>query len=163
MAAKGTKQRKDISPMQLLRRLPIDSPLNKKHIDHIQNKCSSKVMCILMEKDVMIEYTTLSEYILDDADFQHVSLPSIKVIDDTQFGNDSNISDYIKLAKIIEEYYYDFDGFVIVENLGRLAYASSYLSFMLENIGKPVVFTSSTVHLDHAFNDGMRNLYTPRV
>merc|ERR1712228_664469 len=165
MASKRGKNK--LSPMEVLRKLPINSTLSKKHIDPIQNiKCSSKVLCILMEKDVMIEYTSLGEYILKDPDFQHISLPSIQVLccDDDLFGNDSySINDYIKLAKLIEKNYYEYDGFVIIGNLGRLAYASSYLSFMLENIAKPVVFTSSTVHLDHAFNDAKSNLISSLI
>eukprot|EP01084_Bolivina_argentea_P307105 530760_1 len=158
-----------ISPMHVLRRLPsasidlISDKNSKNDIDDIENKCDKKILVILMESHNMIEFTTLSEYILNHPDFQHISLPSIQIMDTSEFNklsndNNSQIFDYIKLAKLIEKYYFDFDGFVIIENLGKLAYASSYLSFMLENLSKPVVMTSSTTKLDHAFNDAKSNL-----
>ena len=165
-----------ISPMHLLQRLPhsFTSHLNlfkdeKKEsndIDGIDDKCCSKVLVILMESHIMIDYTTLSEYILNEADFQHLALPSIKIIDNEDFGSfthDSQIDVYIKLAKLIEKFYFEYDGFVVIEQINRLSYAASYLSFMLENLSKGVVFTSSTTKIDHAFNDAKSNLISSLI
>ena len=165
-----------ISPMAILRRLPssFTSHLNifkqldeKGDIDEIENKCQAKVVIILMEAHVMIDYTTLSEYILSDQDFQHLALPSVKIIDCKDFGSfsssDNTIDDYIKLSKLIEKYYYEYDGFVVVTAVSKLCYAASYLSFMLENLAKCVVFTSSTTKVDHAFNDAKSNLISSLI
>lgn len=165
-----------ISPMQLLRKLPhsFTSHLNlfkdeeekSNDIDEIGDKCTSKVLVILMEPHIMIDYTTLSEYILNESDFQHLALPNIKIIDNEDFGsfsNDSQIDVYIKLAKLIEKYYFEYDGFVVIEQINRLAYSASYLSFMLENLSKGVVLTSSTTKIDDAFNDAKTNLISSLI
>jgi L-asparaginase/Glu-tRNA(Gln) amidotransferase subunit D len=54
-------------------------------------------------------------------------------------------NDWIKIAKDVETYYDEFDGFVVIMGTDTMAYASSALSFMLENLTKPVVFTGSQI------------------
>ena len=49
--------------------------------------------------------------------------------------------DWAILANDIGDNYYYFDGFVILTGTDTMAYAASALSFMLESLGKPVVFT----------------------
>jgi len=55
----------------------------------------------------------------------------------------SNITpeDWNKIAKDIRDAYRNYDAFVIVHNSNTLAYTASAISFMLENLGKPVIFT----------------------
>ena len=50
--------------------------------------------------------------------------------------------------------YEDFDGFVILHGTDTLAYTAAALSFMLENLGKPVVITGSQVG-HHCINYGI--------
>ena len=50
---------------------------------------------------------------------------------------------WIKLAQIIKENYNKFDGFVILHGTDTMSYSASALSFMLEDLSKPVVFTGS--------------------
>ena len=45
------------------------------------------------------------------------------------------------LARLIRDRYDDYDGFVILHGTDTMAYSASVLSFMLENLGKPVIFT----------------------
>ena len=61
-------------------------------------------------------------------------------------------------ARVISKNYYDYDGFVVIMGTDTMAFATSALSFMLENLGKPVVFTGSMVPLCELFNDAKRNL-----
>jgi len=51
----------------------------------------------------------------------------------------------MKIATDIEENYLQYDGFVVIMGTDTMAYASSAMSFMLENLGKTVVFTGSQV------------------
>jgi len=56
--------------------------------------------------------------------------------------NDSNFFVFLKkIAKDIKECYEMFDGFVVLHGTDTLAYTASALSFMLENLGKPVIVT----------------------
>ena len=50
-------------------------------------------------------------------------------------------SDWIKIASDLQKYYLEYDGFVVIMGTDTMAYASSALSFMLENLGKCVIFT----------------------
>lgn len=50
-----------------------------------------------------------------------------------------------KIALNIERNYYDYDGFVVVMGTDTMAYCASILSFMLENLGKPVIFTGAMI------------------
>ena len=60
----------------------------------------------------------------------------------------SNLSmeDWARMARDIERYYSKFQGFVILHGTDTMAYTASALSFMLQNLGKPVVMTGSQVH-----------------
>lgn len=104
-------------------------------------------------------------------DFRHISdhVPELR-----KFGYDlhsisfdpvkdsSNIdpSVWVKMAEIIEESYDDFDGFVILHGTDTMAYTASALSFMLENLGKPVILTGSQLPIGLLRTDGRENLIT---
>lgn len=50
------------------------------------------------------------------------------------------------------------DGFVVLQGTDTMAYAASALSFMFQNLGKPVVFTGSQIPLREPYNDARKNL-----
>ena len=62
------------------------------------------------------------------------------------------------LARLILERYDDYDGFVILHGTDTMAYSASALSFMLENLGKPVIFTGSQLPIGEPRTDGKENL-----
>ncbi len=62
------------------------------------------------------------------------------------------------LAKLIKERYDAYDGFVILHGTDTMAYSASALSFMLENLGKPVIFTGSQLPNGSLRTDGKENL-----
>ena len=62
------------------------------------------------------------------------------------------------LARLILERYDDYDGFVVLHGTDTMAYSASVLSFMLENLGKPVVFTGSQLPIGKLRTDGKENL-----
>ena len=67
-------------------------------------------------------------------------------------------SDWSSIAKDIHRHYLDFDGFVVIMGTDTMAYTASALSFMLENLGKPVIFTGSQIPFCEVYNDARRNL-----
>ena len=62
------------------------------------------------------------------------------------------------LASLIQERYDEYDGFVVLHGTDTMAYSASALSFMLENLAKPVVFTGSQLPIGVPRTDGKENL-----
>lgn len=73
-------------------------------------------------------------------------------------SSDVEPSMWQKLAGLIKERYDDYDGFVILHGTDTMAYSASALSFMLENLSKPVVFTGSQLPIGVPRTDGKENL-----
>lgn len=67
---------------------------------------------------------------------------------------------WVEMATIIEKNYSKYDGFVILHGSDTLAYTASALSFMLENLGKPVVITGSQLPVGEVRTDARENLIT---
>lgn len=70
------------------------------------------------------------------------------------------IDDWQKMAEIIETNYTNFDGFVILHGSDTMSYSAAALSFMLENLTKPVVFTGSQLPIGDLRTDAKENLIT---
>ena len=70
---------------------------------------------------------------------------------------------WTRIAEIIEENYKVFDGFVILHGTDTMAYSASALSFMLEDLEKPVIFTGSQLPIGALRTDGKENLITSIV
>lgn len=75
-------------------------------------------------------------------------------------SSNMNISYYIKIADILEENYVHFDGFVVLTGSDTMSYTSSAISFMLENLNKPVIFTGSQLPIGDLRTDAKENLIT---
>ena len=67
------------------------------------------------------------------------------------------MTDWIQIAKDVQDTYEAFDGFVILHGTDTLAYTASALSFMLENLGKPVIVTGSQIPSFETRSDGRDN------
>ena len=67
---------------------------------------------------------------------------------------------WVELAKIIETNYSKYDGFVVLHGSDTMAYTASALSFMLENLSKPVILTGSQLPIGIIRTDGKENLIT---
>ncbi len=67
---------------------------------------------------------------------------------------------WVQVAELIETNYNAFDGFVILHGSDTMSYTASTLSFMLENIAKPVVFTGSQLPIGDLRTDAKENLIT---
>ncbi|XP_041711035.1 60 kDa lysophospholipase isoform X1 [Coregonus clupeaformis] len=66
--------------------------------------------------------------------------------------------DWGTIGKDIEKHYENYAGFVILHGTDTMAYTASALSFMCENLGKPVILTGSQVPIYEMRNDGIDNL-----
>ena len=75
-------------------------------------------------------------------------------------SSDMEPSLWAKLVKIIDYNYDNFDGFVILHGTDTMAYTASALSFMLENLSKPVILTGSQLPIGVLRTDGKENLIT---
>ena len=71
-----------------------------------------------------------------------------------------NPEKWVEIAEIIEGNYANFDGFVVLHGSDTMSYSASALSFMLENLNKPVVFTGSQLPIGDLRTDAKENLIT---
>lgn len=107
----------------------------------------------------------------DPLDFQHLAshvpeLAKVHVqVDTMQFEppiDSSNMKPehWQRLAKVVADNYNDYDGFVILHGTDTMAYSATALSYMLENLNKPVIFTGSQLPIGVLRTDGKENLIT---
>lgn len=75
-------------------------------------------------------------------------------------SSDMNLQNWEKIAFIIKENYTQFDGFVVLHGSDTMSYSASALSFMLENLSKPVIFTGSQLPIGDLRTDARENLIT---
>lgn len=106
---------------------------------------------------------------LEPFDFDHLldNVPKLKMLD---FDIDSftferpidssamNPGHWCDIAKVIEDNYDSYDGFVVLHGTDTMAYTASALSFMLENLSKPVIITGSQLPIGEVRTDGEENL-----
>ena len=71
-----------------------------------------------------------------------------------------SIENWVDIARIIRDKYDSYDGFVILHGTDTMSYSASALSFMLENLAKPVIFTGSQIPIGILRTDGRENLIT---
>ena len=75
-------------------------------------------------------------------------------------SSNMNPEKWIKIAEMIEENYFVFDGFVVLHGSDTMSYTASALSFLLENLSKPVIFTGSQLPIGDLRTDAKENLIT---
>lgn len=108
---------------------------------------------------------------LQPFDFSHlmVNVPKVKKldydIDNIQFKSpidSANVTPkhWCDISKSIEENYDSFDGFVVLHGTDTMSFTASALSFMLENLHKPVIITGSQLPIGEVRTDGEENLIT---
>lgn len=73
-------------------------------------------------------------------------------------SSDVEPSLWVSLAGLIEDRYEEYDGFVILHGTDTMAYSASALSFMIEGLTKPVIFTGSQLPIGAPRTDGKENL-----
>ena len=73
-------------------------------------------------------------------------------------SSDVEPSLWVSLVRLIEDKYDEYDGFVILHGTDTMAYSASTLSFMIEGLTKPVIFTGSQLPIGTPRTDGKENL-----
>ncbi|MDL2240125.1 asparaginase [Bacteroidales bacterium OttesenSCG-928-K22] len=75
-------------------------------------------------------------------------------------SSDMNPDFWKELAKVIEQNYEAYEGFVVLHGTDTMSYTASALSFMLNNLNKPVILTGSQLPLGMLRTDGIENFTT---
>ena len=75
-------------------------------------------------------------------------------------SSNMNPSHWVSIATLIEENYKTHDGFVVLHGSDTMSYTASALSFMLENLAKPVILTGSQLPIGDLRTDAKENLIT---
>ncbi|XRE43617.1 L-asparaginase I, cytoplasmic [Tenacibaculum discolor] len=75
-------------------------------------------------------------------------------------SSNMSVAYYIQIAEIISDNYDKFDGFVVLTGSDTMSYTSSAISFMFENLQKPVIFTGSQLPIGDLRTDAKENLIT---
>jgi L-asparaginase len=97
---------------------------------------------------------SIPELVHIQADISSLSFP--EPID----SSNMNPEVWIQLAEILEVNYHNYDGFVVLHGSDTMAYTASALSFMLNHLAKPVIFTGSQLPIGIIRTDGKENLIT---
>jgi L-asparaginase len=105
-----------------------------------------------------IDFDRVLEYMpeLTQTDIYIKSIQFLPLID----SSDVQPEVWARIAHLIEKNYTDFDGFVILHGTDTMAYSASALSFMLENLSKPVIFTGAQLPIGMMRSDAKENLLT---
>ena len=96
-------------------------------------------------------------------------IPELKLLDceieSISFENpidssNMNPQKWVQLATMIEDNYSAFDGFVVLHGSDTMSYTASALSFMMEHLAKPIIFTGSQLPIGDLRTDAKENLIT---
>lgn len=71
-----------------------------------------------------------------------------------------DLKDWQDIAYIVYENYHHYDGFVVLHGTDTMAYTASALSFMLQGLNKPVIFTGAQLPISAIRSDARANLVT---
>lgn len=75
-------------------------------------------------------------------------------------SSEMNLEHWKNMAELVRDHYEQYDGFVILHGSDTMAFSASALSFMLQGLMKPVVFTGSQLPIGTIRTDGKENLIT---
>ncbi|MFT6470800.1 MAG: L-asparaginase [Neptuniibacter pectenicola] len=92
----------------------------------------------------------------------HALLPDFDMLELSPLIDSANLtpSHWHDMADIVIKHYDDYDGFIILHGTDTMAYSASMLSFILQGLTKPVIFTGSQIPLSQLRNDALDNLIT---
>lgn len=97
------------------------------------------------------------------------NIPELKILeheidtlsfDDPIDSSNMNVECWVKVAKTINDNFEAYDGFVVLHGSDTMSYTASALSFMFENLTKPVIFTGSQLPIGDLRTDAKENLIT---
>lgn len=102
----------------------------------------------------------LTQTVCESAEFNRSEMPLFDIHEYQPLIDSSDMSPahWQLIADDIKGKYADYDGFVVLHGTDTMAYTASALSFMLENLTKPVIVTGSQIPLSQLRSDGQVNL-----
>ena len=102
----------------------------------------------------------LSETLASMPEFHCDEMPDFTIheYDSLIDSSDMQPDDWQQIADDIQEHYDSYDGFIILHGTDTMAFTASALSFMLEDLSKPVIVTGSQIPLAELRSDGQVNL-----
>ncbi len=102
----------------------------------------------------------LPKLLADMVALKHPAMPTVDIHEYQPLIDSSNLTPAIwnQLATDIQKNYQQYDGFLILHGTDTMAYTASALSFMLENLDKPVILTGSQIPLTDVRTDARQNL-----
>ncbi|CAI8162043.1 asparaginase [Pseudidiomarina mangrovi] len=102
----------------------------------------------------------LSECVGNMPEFFRPEMPEFTISEYAPLMDSSDMTpaDWLHIAEDIQRNYHEYDGFVILHGTDTMAYTASALSFMFENLAKPVIITGSQIPLAALRSDGQTNL-----
>lgn len=152
----------------------------QKEIPYLQNDyiCIKKHM-ISSDTSVLLIYTggtigmveNMETGALEAFNFSHLksNVPEMKrlkfnvdtyLFDPPIDSSEINLLNWEEIAGVVQQNYDEYDGFVILHGTDTMSYTASVLSFMLENLTKPVILTGSQLPIGKLRTDGKENLIT---
>lgn len=102
----------------------------------------------------------LTQTVQNMPEFFRQEMPEFRIHEYPELIDSSNMTPahWLQIANDIQQHYADYDGFVVLHGTDTMAYTASALSFLLENLAKPVIVTGSQIPLAQLRSDGQVNL-----
>ncbi|TNH06367.1 asparaginase [Testudinibacter sp. TR-2022] len=102
----------------------------------------------------------MSSYLNSLPELQRAEIPHFIVHEYDELIDSANMTPqhWQQIADDIKKHYHDYDAFIILHGTDTMAYTASALSFMLENLTKPVIVTGSQIPISGLRSDGLTNL-----
>jgi len=117
------------------------------------------------EKGFVPESGYFTDLISSLPEFESPEMPQVEMYEYENLIDSSNITpeDWYRISQDIETRFDDFDGFVVLHGTDTMAYTASALSFMLEDLSKPVIVTGSQIPWSQMRTDARDNFVTSLI
>jgi L-asparaginase len=94
--------------------------------------------------------------------FHDPGVPEFEIVEFEPLLDSSNMhpGHWLQIADQIRRNYADYDAFLVLHGTDTMAFTAAALSFMLEDLAKPVLLTGSQIPLEETRNDAQNNLLT---
>lgn len=104
----------------------------------------------------------LGEQMAAMPELRNEEMPAYEIHEYPRLLDSSNMTpaEWVTIGEDLLAHYERYDGFIVLHGTDTMAYSASALSFMLANLGKPVIFTGSQIPLMEIRNDARNNLIT---
>lgn len=133
-------------------------------------KCSRKILVLYTGGTIGMAFDVVKNALVP---FQFEQIPNnlpeigrlnfgVTVLVMHQLLDSSNIGpkQWQRFAQIIDQYYQQYDGFVVLHGTDTMAFGASAVSFMLQNLAKPIIFTGAQLPIGMARTDAKENFIT---